>query len=175
MWRRNVRFGGPPSKLSNAVAHRAGCEWCADETRYRSMGKGMWRFGAMYTESRFAVHHMPSPNKFGYDTEPLFAVAIRLAGKEPDACMRKRHADNNMHGRFNGTVKDRIRRVRGFRSELPALHVRFPAYYNPFRPRSGVGGKTPRRGIGRYNRMTEQVAHGHTACGPVLRVTPWRA
>ena len=65
-----------------------------------------------------------------------------------DAGIRKRHANNNAYERFNGTVKDRIKRVRGFRSELPALHVLFLAYYNLFRPHSGIGGKTPAEALG---------------------------
>ena len=62
--------------------------------------------------------------------------------------IRKRHANDNACERFNGTVKDRIKRVRGFRSELPALHVLFLAYYNLFRPHSGMGGKTPAEALG---------------------------
>ncbi len=65
-----------------------------------------------------------------------------------DAGIRKRHANNNACERFNGTVKDRIKRVRGFRSELPALHVLFLAYYNLFRPHPGMGGKTPAEALG---------------------------
>ena len=179
MWRWNVRFGGLLRNLSNTLAHRAGYEWCADKTHYKSMGKGMWLFGVMDAESRFVVHHMTSPNKFGYGAEPLFASVIRLAGKKPDAVtadalpglakglaaaltggkrsrtirrkdadIRKRHANNNACERFNGTVKDRIKRVRGFRSALSALHVLFLAYCNLFRPHSGMGGKTPAEALG---------------------------
>ena len=166
-------------KLSNTVACRAGYEWCADEIHYKSMGEGMWLFGVMDAESRFVVHHMTSPNKFGYDAEPLFTGAVELTGKEPDAVttdalpgfakgpaaaltrgkrsrtirrkdagIRKRHANNNVYERFNDTVKDRIKRVRWFRSGLPALHVLFLAYYNLFRPHSGMGGKTPAEALG---------------------------
>ena len=136
----------------------------------------MWLFGVMDTESRFMVRHTSSPNKFGYDAEPLFAGATQLAGKEPDAVtadtlpgfakrlaaaltggkrsrtirrkdagIRKRHADNNAYERFNGTVKDRLRRVRGFRSELFALHVLFLTHYNLLRPHSGMGERPPPR------------------------------
>ena len=59
--------------------------------------------------------------------------------------IHKRHANNNVYERFNGTVKDRIKCVRGFRSELPALHMLFLAYYNLFRPHSGMGERSPPR------------------------------
>ena len=124
------------------------------------------------------------PDAVTADTLPGFAkrLAAALTGgkrsrtiRRKDAGIRKRHADNNVYERFNGTVKDRLRRVRGFRSELSALHVLFLTHYNLLRPHSGMGGKGPRRGVGRGNRRAKQVAHGHTARGPLLRVAPCRA
>ncbi len=44
--------------------------------------------------------------------------------------------------------KGRLKSVRGFHSTLPALHVLYLAYYNLFRPNSGLGGKTPAEALG---------------------------
>ena len=65
-----------------------------------------------------------------------------------DAGIRRRHVNNNIYERFNGTLKDRLKCVRGFRSALPALHVLYLAYYNLFRPHSGIDGKTPAEAMG---------------------------
>ena len=50
--------------------------------------------------------------------------------------------------RVNGTVKDRLKSIRGFHSLLPALHVPYLAYHNLFRPHSGIGEKTPAEELG---------------------------
>ena len=139
------------------------------------MGKGMWLFGVMDTETRFVMDYDVSPNKMGYDATNPFAGAVELAGKVPDAVttdalpgfasgprgalpggrragtrhrkdvgIRKRHySDNNTYERLNGTLKGRLKSVRGFHSTLPTLHVLYLAYYNLFGPHSGMGGKTP--------------------------------
>ena len=50
--------------------------------------------------------------------------------------------------RVNGTVKDRLKSIRGFHSLLPALHVPYLAHHNLFRPHSGIGEKTPAEELG---------------------------
>ena len=87
----------------------------------------------------------------GFAKGPAAALAggrRSRAIRRKDAGMRKRHSNNDACGRFSGAVKDRVRRVRGFRSEPPALHVLFPAHCNPRRPRSGMGGKAPAGALG---------------------------
>lgn len=92
-------------------------------------------------------------------TDALPGFAVGLAGSLPggrrvktihrkDAGICKRHSNNNVYERFNGTIKDRLKSVRGFRSTLPALHVLYLAFYNLFRPHSGLGGKTPAEALG---------------------------
>ncbi len=92
-------------------------------------------------------------------TDALPGFAIGLGGALPggrrartlhrkDAGIRKRHSNNSTCERFNGTLKDRLKSVRGFHSPLPALHVLYLAYYNPFRPHSGMGGRTPAEALG---------------------------
>lgn len=124
-------------------------------------------------KSRFVVRYESSPNVFWRDTVTLFTSAIQLVEKEPDAVttdsllglpkgwpppcrrqafrhdMREGHEHtqaarrHNAYERFVGTVKDRIKRVCGFRSELPTLHVLFPGYRRLFRPSRTWGGGSP--------------------------------
>ena len=92
------------------------------------------------------------PDAVTTDALPGFAGVLRgvLPGgrradtiHRKDAGIRKRHySDNNTYERFD-TLKVRLKPVRGFHSTLPALHVLYLAYYNLFRPHSGMGGKTP--------------------------------
>lgn len=174
VWRWTRSFGSLLKNLTDSIAHRMGYEWSADELYFKSMGRGMWLFGVMDTETRFVIDYDVSPDKMAYDATSLFASAVELAGKAPDAVttdalpgfasglrgalpggrrartlhrkdasIRKRHSNNNTYERFNGTLKDRLKSVRGFHSPLPALHVLYLAYYDLFRPHSGMGGKTP--------------------------------
>ena len=47
--------------------------------------RAMLLFGAMDTETRFAIGYDISPDKIGYDATNLFAGAMAPAGKVPDA------------------------------------------------------------------------------------------
>ena len=64
-----------------------------------------------------------------------------------DAGIRRWHVDN-IYERFNGTLKDRLKCVRGFRSALPALHMLYLACYNLFWPHSGINERTPAEAMG---------------------------
>ena len=72
-----------------------------------------------------------------------------------DAGVSKIHMNNN-YERFNGLLKELLQRARGFRSRRPALLVLFLAYYNLFRPHSGIGKKTPARALGVVIRGTDK-------------------
>ena len=64
------------------------------------------------------------------------------------AAVQKRHLNNNMYERQNGTIRDRIKIVRGFNSEYPALLRLFMTYYNFIRPHMGLNNKTPAEAMG---------------------------
>ena len=178
VWRQTKQYGSLLKALSNLVASQAGYEWSVDELYYKSLGREMWLFGVLDINSRFVLNSDVSPSKFGYDATNLFAGAINLAKKIPDvvttdalaafakglnsalpggkrsrmiyrkdAGIRRRHV-NNIYERFNGTLKDRLKCVRGFRSALPALHVLYLAYYDLFWPHCGINKKTPAEAMG---------------------------
>lgn len=64
------------------------------------------------------------------------------------ASVRKRHINNSHVECQNGTVRNRIKTVRGFNSENPALLFLFITYYNFIRPHRGINGKTPAEAMG---------------------------
>ena len=47
-----------------------------------------------------------------------------------------------MYERFNGEIRDRIARIRGFKSRDPALLGLLITYHNFMRPHGGLGGRT---------------------------------
>ena len=178
VWRQTKQYGSLLKALSNLVASQAGYEWSVDELYYKSLGREMWLFGVLDINSRFVLNSDAFPSKFGYDATSLFAGAINLAKKIPDvvttdtlaafakglnsallggkrsrmiprkdAGIRRLHV-NSICERFNGTLKDRLKCVRGFRSALPALHVLYLAYYDLFWPHSGINKKTPTEAMG---------------------------
>ena len=65
-----------------------------------------------------------------------------------DVGIHDRHATNNPYERFNGEIKDRIARIRGFSSKDPALFRLLIVYHSFMRPYSGLGGRTPAEAAG---------------------------
>ena len=60
-----------------------------------------------------------------------------------DIHLQKKFNNNNLHERLNGEFKDRIKTVRGFKSEDPALVHLMMIHHNFFRSHSGIGNITP--------------------------------
>ena len=83
-----------------------------------------------------------------------------------DAGIAERHlATSKIYERFNGEIRDRTARVRGFNSDDPLLIRLLLAYHNFIRPHGGLGGKTPAeaagiiiRGPGKWIRLIRYAA-----------------
>ena len=65
-----------------------------------------------------------------------------------DVGIRNRHPANIIYERFNGEVRDRISRVRGFKSEHPALIDLIVIYHNFVRQHASIGNITPAKAGG---------------------------
>ena len=65
-----------------------------------------------------------------------------------NASVQKRHINNSLFECQNGTVRNRIKTVRGFGSENPALMFLFIIHYNFIRPHMGINNKTPAEAMG---------------------------
>ena len=76
----------------------------------------------------------------------------RRRGQKPvhmrTASVQNRHINNSLIECQNGTVRNRIKTVRGFNSENPALLSLFITHYNFVRPHMGINGKTPAEAMG---------------------------
>ena len=64
------------------------------------------------------------------------------------AAVQRIHLNNNRYGRQNGTVRDRIKTVRGFNSEHPPLLRLFIMHYNFIRQHEGLDKRTPAEAMG---------------------------
>ena len=85
-----------------------------------------------------------------------------------DAGMQDRHAVNNVCERFNGEIKDRIGRIRGFSSKDPAPLRLLIVYHNFMRPHGGLGGRTPAEAAGvtidEPDKWLTLIRHAATFC-----------
>ncbi|MDE0090811.1 MAG: DDE-type integrase/transposase/recombinase [Thaumarchaeota archaeon] len=95
------------------------------------------------------------PHGFGRGFKNVMAGGRRGRRERPrppchirSASIRGRHVNNNRRERLNGVIKDRIKTVRGFNSENPALLGLLVTCYNFLRPRAGLDGKTPAEKLG---------------------------
>ncbi len=85
--------------------------------------------------------------KVGY-TKAMYTKAVPRTVHVADVGIRDRHPANNVYERFNGEIRDRIARVRGFKSKDPALLALLIIYHNFMRPHGGLGGRTPAEAVG---------------------------
>ena len=85
--------------------------------------------------------------KTGY-TKAMYTKAMPRTVHVADVGIRDRHSANNAYERFNGEIRDRIARVRGFKSQNPALLGMLIIYHNFMRPHGGLGGRTPAEAAG---------------------------
>lgn len=64
------------------------------------------------------------------------------------ASVQNRHINNSLFERQNGTIRNRIKAVRGFSFKNPALLFLLITYYNFICPHMGINGKTPAETMG---------------------------
>lgn len=149
-----------------------GEKWVADETVVRLNGRKYWLINVIDADTRFLLASNLSTNRSMRDIKATFEVAKDKANKSPkriltdgwrgyiDAIERVFGADTkhivstpfergelstNVVERFHGTLKDRLKPMRGMdKSETMQLVLDgFVFYYNHFRPHESLGDRTP--------------------------------
>ncbi len=148
--------------------------WRADEL-YLTMGKDLkYLFAVIDDETRYWISQEVAETKEKHDARALFFRAKRLMGKEPKtlitdglpsysaACeqafdktqhIRKIAFDGKVHNnnkmeRFNGTVRDREKTMRGLKRKRTPILEGMQVYYNFVRPHMALNGKTPSEACG---------------------------
>jgi len=155
--------------------------WNHDEMKIQAGGKWFWLWNIMDRETRYLITTQVSYNAMSHDSKKFFAQAreqvkgdpkylitdgrhalTRSIGKEMPTANHVRlvsltdKRQNNQHiERLNGTVRDRVKPMRGFGNEKSAeiMTSAFRNYYNFIKPHNSIDGLTPAQlaGIGVEN------------------------
>jgi putative transposase len=150
--------------------------WIADETVIKINRKKYWLFDCIDAKTRFLLASHLSPNRGTREARTLMDKAAERAGKTPKVIMTDKLAayldgielaygadaehrqgspfdvrtNTNLIERFQGTLKDRTKVLRGLKK--PETAKRFVEgwliHYNYFRPHISLKGKTPARRAG---------------------------
>jgi len=155
--------------------------WNHDEMRIRADGKWLWLWNTMDNETKFLIMTQVSFNAMSKDSRRFFKSVKEQAKGEPKYFLTdgrhvltssiakempsanhvrltsltdKRQNNQNIE-RLNGTVRDRIRPMRGFGNGETAeiMTNAFRNYYNFIKPHHSLNGSTPaqKAGIGVEN------------------------
>lgn len=141
--------------------------WHTDEMKIQAGGKWKWLWNVMDSESRFLVTRMVTDRRRIRDSNRLFNEAKEVADKQPmilvtDGChsyrrsiekvlpetnhvrltsIRDKRTNNNNIERLNGTIRDRIKVMRGMQNQKSANEMTsaYANYYNFIKPHSAIG------------------------------------
>jgi transposase-like protein len=150
---------------------KVGDVWVADETMLDMNNRKVWFWDIIDTKTRFLLASRVSLSRTTEDAQLLMERAYERAGKAPkviitdklrsylDGIEQTFGADTDhieaspfageestaIVERFQGTLKDRTKVMRGFKDMDTLIHFTdgFLAYYNFIRPHESLEGKTP--------------------------------
>ena len=145
--------------------------WVADETVLRISGDKLWFWDIIDSKTRFLLASHLSRTRTTNDARQLMMKAATKARRTPRSVITDKLAayldgielvfgsdtrhvqsgpfevenNTNLIERFHGTLKQRTKVLRGFKSIDSTILITdgFLIYYNFFRPHMGLSGKTP--------------------------------
>jgi transposase-like protein len=158
-------------KILDKYQPKVGGIWIADETVIKFNGQNYWLWDIIDKKTRFLLASYLSENRGTAQAQRLMELASKRAGITPSAVITDKlrayldgieitfggytehiqsspfadQDDTNEIERFQGTIKDRTKVIRGFKTFETALIILdgFLAHYNFFRPHISLKGKTP--------------------------------
>jgi len=158
------------------IKPNVGDVWIADETVIKINRKKYWLFDCIDAKTRFLLASHLSPNRGTREARALMEKAAEHAGKAPRVVMTDKLAayldgielafgadaehrqgspfdvrcNTNLIERFQGTLKDRIKVLRGLKKPETAKKFieGWLIHYNYFRPHISLKGKTPAQKAG---------------------------
>ena len=152
--------------------------WHHDEMKIQAGGKWKWLWNIMDEQTKFLITTQVSTKAKVRESRRFFAEAREQTDKQPAflitdgrhpltssihkempetahvrlVTLTDKRTNNQNIERLNGTVRDRIKPMRGFDNEASAdlMTSAFRNYYNFIKPHSSIGGLTPaaKAGIG---------------------------
>jgi putative transposase len=168
-----TRFTKTAIDEANKYTPKVGDTWVADETVIKVGGKKLWLIDIIDQETRYLLATRLSETRGKKDIALLMRKAYLKAGKAPKRILtdglkvypdavdlvfggETRHVvskpfvevdSTNVIERFQGTLKDRTKVMRGFKKPNTASLILdgWLVYYNYLRPHESLGDKTPAR------------------------------
>jgi transposase-like protein len=150
---------------------KVGDTWIADETVLEVDGQNVWFWDIIDTKTRYLLASRVSFTRTAHDAQILMESASKRAGKTPKVVITDKlyayldgielafgadtehrqgrpfalEDNTNLIERFHGTLKERIKVMRGLQNVDTAIQFTdgFLVYYNYFRPHETLHGKTP--------------------------------
>jgi transposase-like protein len=167
-----TRYTKEAVKQAEQYHPKVGDTWVADETVLKVGGKNYWLIDIIDTDTRFLLDTVLSHNRNKADIRRMMETAQERAGKTPkevftdgwvgylDGIESAYGADakhirvtpfgskddsSTLIERWHGTLKDRTKVMRGFKSKETAqlLLDGWLVHYNFFRPHESLDNKTP--------------------------------
>src|SRR3989338_439411 len=181
--RRIMKYNKVIDDYVRTLTPELGNQWHTDEMKIQAGGKWRWLWNVMDRETKFLITRRVTDRRRIKDSAKVLTQAKNIAQKQPafiitDGCVsyaesvkealgstqhvrltsiRDKRINNNIMERLNGTIRDRIKTMRGMDSleSSEAMTNAFQNYYNFIQVHS-VLGKTPAEqagiGIGGRNR-----------------------
>jgi putative transposase len=168
-----TRFTKTAIDEANKYTPKVGDTWVADETVIKVGGKKLWLIDIIDQETRYLIATRLSETRGKKDIALLMRKAYLKAGKAPKRILtdglkvypdavdlvfgsETKHVaskpfvevdSTNVIERFQGTLKDRTKVMRGFKKPETATLILdgWLVYYNYLRPHESLGDKTPAR------------------------------
>lgn len=156
---------------------KVGNIWIADETMVDIGGKKQWIWDIIDSDSRFLLASHISPERTTEDAQTLIRKAVQRAGKIPEVIItdklrqyidgielalgnKTKHIrskpftdidSTNLIERFQGTLKDRTKVLRGFKriDNARLITEGFLVHYNFFKQHEAVGNVPPAQNMGK--------------------------
>jgi transposase-like protein/predicted RNA-binding Zn-ribbon protein involved in translation (DUF1610 family) len=190
-------------ELASEHQPRVGAVWVADEMVIKTDGRKLWLWSVMDRDTRFLLAMHLSAARTMDDTVSLFKRAGKRAGiaprmivtdgmnSYPDGIERVFGADtrhvvaegihsplnNNLVERLNGTIRERIKVMRGLETPQTAQRLLdgFMLHYNWVKPHEGLKGRTPAQAAGMPNLFNDWVDVSHMQVRESERARKMRA
>lgn len=166
-----TKFTGEAIRLLEPLKPKVSNTWVADETAIKFNSQLFWVWDIIDYQTRFLLATYLSPHRGTNEARTLMERAAKRANKAPKRVVTDKlrayldgieltfgsdtqhiqsspfdvDSDNNIIERMQGTIKDRTKVIRGFKTVPTAELILdgFLIHYNFFRPHMSLNGKTP--------------------------------
>ena len=166
-----IKYTGKAIEILEPMKPEVSGIYIADETAIKINGKLHWIWDCIDRDTRFLVASYLSPNRGTREAKILMELAYRRTGKPPKQILTDKLSayldgielvfgadtkhiqstpfsgtdSTNIIERFQGTIKERTKVLRGFKSLETARFILdgFMLNYNFFRPHIALNHKTP--------------------------------